>query len=89
MAGITKYLYMALALVFGLIGLRIFLSVAQSVIPGTAAAYYDLANSYNETVVGTSAQTLATTSPEWLGFVWVILPFAAAAMMILKVFRSN
>lgn len=85
--GVKKYLAMALVLVFGLIGLTIFFNVAGSTIPDASEAYYNLANAYNATAIGTGAATLATSSPQWLGYIWVILPFAVGAVLLTKMIK--
>lgn len=84
-----RVLFTALAMVFALVGLTVWLNVAQSVIPDASEAYYNLANGYNSTAIGASANSLATSSTSWLGYLWVILPFAAAAGMIIYAFKTR
>lgn len=88
MVSMKKGIGIALAVIFALVGLTMILSVAQSTIPDASSAYYNLANSYNETVVGTGANSIATSSTGWLGYLWVVLPFGLAAMLIVKAFKS-
>lgn len=83
-----KTLFVALGIVFALIGLTVVLNVSQSTIPTASSAYYNLANNYNATVVGTSANSIATSSTSWLGYLWVILPFAMSAGLIIKAFKT-
>lgn len=77
---------LALSLVFALIGMMIYLRMGASIIPDASEAYFDLANGFNSTVIGDNANTLATSSTEWLGYLWVILPFAGAVTFLLLAF---
>lgn len=87
-SGVKRTLFVALAMVFALVGLTVWLNVAQSVIPDASEAYFNLANGYNATAIGASANSLATSSTSWLGYLWVILPFAAAVGMIIYAFKT-
>lgn len=89
MAGINKYLGIALSIVFALVGLVMVLNVSGSIIPTASTAYYDLATTYNASVVGTGPAALATSSVDWMGYLWVILPFALAVGLIVMAFKSR
>lgn len=84
-----KVLFVALAMVFGLVGLTIWLNVAQSTIPDASEAYYNLANSYNATAIGAGPAALAAKTPNWIGYLWVVLPFAGAIGMILLAMKTR
>lgn len=86
---LNKTLAVMLAIIFTLVGITMVTSVAQNTIPQAATSYYNLANSYNSTVVGTGANTIATSTPSWLGYLWVVLPFALVALLIVKAFKAN
>lgn len=88
MAGFNKYIFIALGLVIGLIGLQMITSVAQETIPDASESYYNLANGYNATAIGDGANSLATSSTSWLGYMWVVLPFALVVGLIVRLFRS-
>lgn len=88
MSGVKRSIAIMLSVVFALVGLTMIMSVSQNTIPDASESYYNLANSYNATAIGDGANALATTSPTWLGYLWVVLPFGLAAMLITKAFRA-
>lgn len=88
MAGMKKALAIMLGLVFALVGITMIMSIAQSTIPDASESYFNLANGYNETAIGTGANNIAVASTTWLGYLWVILPFGLAAYLIIKAFKG-
>lgn len=89
MAALKKNINMTLGVVFAIIGIIMVLSVSQSVIPDASEVYYDLANGYNATAIGAGPAALATSSVNWLGYVWVLLPFGLAAVMLVRAFKGR
>lgn len=88
MASMKRALAVMLSLIFALVGLTMIMNVAQNTIPDASESYYNLANGYNATAIGAGANTIATSSTTWLGYLWVILPFALAAFLITRAFRG-
>lgn len=89
MAGLKRNINMTLGVIFAVIGIIMVLSVSQSVIPDASEVYYDLANGYNSTAIGAGPAALAVSSTSWLGYVWVLLPFALAAVMLVRAFKGR
>lgn len=89
MASVNKYLAIALGIVFGLVGLTVVLNVSQSTIPDASEAFYNLMTGYNATAVGDGAAAMATSAPGWLGYLWVVLPFAMIATILILIFRAR
>lgn len=89
MASINRSIAIMLSIVFALVGLTMIMSVSENTIPDASEAYYNLANGYNATAIGTGANSIATASVNWLGYLWVVLPFGLGAMLILRAFKGR
>ena len=75
-------------LIVGIVLMVVLFSVAQSVIPTGATAFYNLMHTglSNTTVLGTGAVSLATSMPGWVGYFWVLGPFTLVITLILGFF---
>lgn len=84
-----KYLSIAIGIVLALVGITVIANVGQTTIPDASEAYYNLANGYNATAIGTGATSLATSSTGWLGYLWVLLPFVLIVGLVMRAIRAR
>lgn len=77
-----------LSLITGVIFLVILLGISSSLIPTAATAYHNFSDAMAEQseVVGTDAATFAGNTDNYLGWLWVAMPFLMVLGLIIGLF---
>lgn len=75
-------------LITGVIFLVIFLGIASSMIPTAATSYHNFSDAMaaQGAVVGTQAASFAGQTDDYLGWLWVAMPFLLILGLILGLF---
>lgn len=79
---------MLISLITGVIFLVVFLGMASSLIPTAATSYHNFSDAMagQGAVVGTDAATFAGNTDNYLGWLWVALPFLAILILVIGLF---
>lgn len=79
------------SLIAGIILLVVFLGIASGMIPTAATSYHNFSDvmAGQTAVVGTDAATFAGNSDNYLGWLWVALPFLLIMGLIFGLFIAR